>query len=56
MRQGKGPIHGVPKLRDRVLQVLLLFGSPIHWGNLLLAAQRVVQIRSNALELRRPRG
>jgi hypothetical protein len=32
-----------------------LFRSPIHWGNLLLATQRVVQICANALELRGPR-
>ncbi len=55
MRQCKGPIHRIPELRDRILQILFLLGSAIHRRNLLLAAQRVVQIRAHALELRRPR-
>src|ERR1019366_8901383 len=34
-RQGKGPIRGVPELRDRILQILLLVGRAVHRGHLL---------------------
>ena len=45
---------GVPELRERALEVLPLLGRPARDGDLLLAAQRVVEVDADALELRRP--
>ena len=52
----KSPIHGVPELRQRTLQILLLVGGSAHRGKLLLALECVDQIGLHALELRPPGG
>ena len=54
LRQRECAVGRVPELRHRTLQILLLVGAAIHRGNLLLAAERIVQIGSHTLELRRP--
>ena len=53
-RESKDAIRGIPELRQRALEVRPLLGRPARNGDLLLAAQRGIEVGADTLKLRRP--
>ena len=54
--QRERAVHGIPELRQRLLEILPLLGSAVGDGELFFQLQRIVQICADALKLRRPCG
>ena len=54
--QREHAVHGIPKLRHRLAEILLLLGRAIGGRELFFETQRGVQVFANALELRGPGG